>query len=241
MHELDEVLGAGGRGSALRTANNPVPPATGNPSSEPKPLDLFRFGPPTNNNGTIVAGPAHYDLYLYADTRAYFSIDGGKHDLAQFNQTAGGDFGDWYSYYNDRAPAQVQDAFQTKGLMPNLSDAETTALDVIGYTLNDDLPDLELTIGDSVGGNTTSGTNWTWTLTVENLGDAPATFSNARRCGRHRQALRRRHHLRCRESCQPIRSHRDDLRSQNSQRGRQPGSLPRPARSRSRRTATSLS
>jgi len=112
-HEIDEALGFG---SALNGLTNGAPSPTGPISPE----DLFRFD--QNGNRTFTTS---------ASAEAFFSIDGGHTDLARFNQTEGGDFGDWYSP-GGQTP-QVQDAFATPGATPNLG-VELTALDVIGYT-----------------------------------------------------------------------------------------------------------
>ncbi len=103
MHELDEVLGAGGAGSKLNPAKNPV--NAGDPlfgTAAPGPLDLFRYSQSTVINGTAVPGHRVYNYFL--QQQAYFSIDGGYTDLARFNQTAGGDFGDDYSVYGNQSP-----------------------------------------------------------------------------------------------------------------------------------------
>jgi len=87
-HEIDEVLGLA---SALP-----------NPSfNSPLPEDLFRF----DSSG-------HRSLTASGDD-AYFSIDGGATLLARFNQTSGGDYGDWWSV--GLHEPQVQDAFLTRG------------------------------------------------------------------------------------------------------------------------------
>src|SRR5206468_338921 len=39
-------------------------------------------------------------------------------------------------------------------------------------------PDLTVTKTDNVGGATTLGNSWTWTLTVANTGTGPATFAS---------------------------------------------------------------
>jgi hypothetical protein len=106
-HEIDEVLGLA---SAL-----PSPSV-----NSPLPEDLFRF----DSSG-------HRSFTTSGDD-AYFSIDGGATLLARFNQTSGGDYGDWWSIGSH--DPQVQDAFATRGATPDL-DIELTALDVIGYDL----------------------------------------------------------------------------------------------------------
>jgi hypothetical protein len=111
-HEIDEALGFG---SALNGLNNGDPAPTGPVFPE----DLFRY----DQNGART-------LDTNMNTQAFFSIDGGTTDLARFNQTAGGDFSDWFST-GPHTP-QVQDAFDTPGAQPNLG-VELTGLDVIGY------------------------------------------------------------------------------------------------------------
>ena len=177
LHELTEILGAGGKGSALSIDKNPpfqVNNLAPGPSAYSGPLDLFRFFAP---KGPSEPGNRSYTYYEYGDaTASFFSINGGDSDLGQFSQLANSDFGDW-SIFGGFGP-QVQDAALRPGLMMNLDQAELTALDVIGWTINADLPELSLTMGDSVGGATTSGQSWTWTLTVKNEGSEPAVFTN---------------------------------------------------------------
>jgi hypothetical protein len=118
-HEMDEILGLG---STLGTET------TAPLSNQPSPEDFFRF----RNDGTrIFNGAAPSDATQYS----YFSIDGTT-DLAQFNNTGSGDYGDWQS--NPRpagVAAQIQDAFGSPGSDPALG-VELKALDVIGYDRN---------------------------------------------------------------------------------------------------------
>ena len=103
--------------------------------------DLFRYGPSvTLSNGNIQAGPRSFDTN--AGTQAFFSINGGYTDLAQFNQQDTGDFNDWVTFDSPppgfpNNPAilvpQVQDAFATPGTEPVLG-VELTVLDALGYT-----------------------------------------------------------------------------------------------------------
>jgi len=113
-HEIDEVLGLG---SSLNGLDNGGP----SPAGAVYPEDLFRYDQNAARSLTTA---------LYATS--FFSLDGTT-DLAQFNQVASGDFGDWYSYYGGQTP-QVQDAFQTPGATPVLG-VELRVLDVIGYDL----------------------------------------------------------------------------------------------------------
>lgn len=109
QHEVDEVLGFG---SALNGLSNGAPTPTG----AIQPLDLFRYD---------ISGSRSFSTS--ASAGAYLSIDGVT-QLAQFNQTAGGDFSDFAG-----PTVRVQNAFGTPGAQPDLSTAEKTALDVLGY------------------------------------------------------------------------------------------------------------
>jgi internalin A len=106
-HEIDEVLGLA---SALPSPS----------FNSPLPEDLFRFDSSGRRSFTT------------SGDDAYFSIDGGETFLARFNQTSGGDYGDWWSI--GLHEPQVQDAFLARGATPDL-ETELTALDVIGYDL----------------------------------------------------------------------------------------------------------
>ena len=61
---------------------------------------------------------------------AYFSIDGGKTNLGKFNNTSGGDRGDWLTLATS---IDVQDAAISKGQRKNLTAVDLTGLDVLGY------------------------------------------------------------------------------------------------------------
>jgi hypothetical protein len=116
-HEIDEALGLG---SGL--------PNGGGAISNYYAEDLYRF---------TAAGAR---TFITTGDDAYLSIDGGRTDLARFNQNVspntGGDYGDWSP---DGTPTpQVQDAFGNPGGPPNTPDLgtnEITALNVLGYNL----------------------------------------------------------------------------------------------------------
>ena len=112
-HEINEVLGLS---SALDNLNNGDSAPTGDVDS----LDLFRYD--QNNKRS-------FNTTL--SSSAYFSLD-GTNKLVQYNQHAGGDFHDWYSYSSGGVPPRVQDAYATAGATPNLA-VEMIALDVIGF------------------------------------------------------------------------------------------------------------
>ncbi|MEI7823165.1 MAG: NF038122 family metalloprotease [Verrucomicrobiota bacterium] len=107
-HEIDEVLGVGGPGSALPTTGSSVGV-----------LDLFRYSAAGTRSFSTSTSPS------------YFSINGGVTNLVNFNQTGSGDYADWAS----SATHRVQDAFGTPGAQLDIGTAELTALDVIGYDL----------------------------------------------------------------------------------------------------------
>jgi hypothetical protein len=109
MHEIVEVLGAGGAGDGLL-------------SDQVGPMDLFRYS---------ASGVRSYTTDPTAE--AYFSVNGGVSNRGYFNQQSGGDYGDWSSDLNGEP--QVQDAFSTPGVQLNLDQNELIALDVVGYDL----------------------------------------------------------------------------------------------------------
>ncbi|MBI3785913.1 MAG: hypothetical protein HY270_21175 [Deltaproteobacteria bacterium] len=119
-HEIDEALGLG---SALNGLPNNAPAPTGPVYLE----DLFRYD--QMGLRSFTTSPT---------AQAFFSTDGTT-QLARFNQTAGGDFHDWYSPFNVAHVPQVQDAFGTPGATPDLG-VELTVLDVIGYTFGTPTP-----------------------------------------------------------------------------------------------------
>ena len=107
MHEITEVLGLGSTlGQSFQS--------TGLVSPE----DLFRYD--TAGTRTFATG-----------TAAWFEITPGTR-IAQFNSSAGLDYGDWQ---NVSGHVHIQDAVGTQGVagQVNLSTAEIEALAVIGY------------------------------------------------------------------------------------------------------------
>jgi hypothetical protein len=116
LHELDEVLGIG---SILDNVSNGDAP----PTDTINPEDFFRYS----------AGPnGHVDFTTSSRASVFFSIDGGRTDLAQFNQDSTGDFNDWDSI-DGPAVTQVQDAFGTPGVIDNYN-VEPVVLNVMGFT-----------------------------------------------------------------------------------------------------------
>jgi hypothetical protein len=114
-HEINEALGFG---SAMDNLGNGATP----PADLIQPDDLYRFDQ---------TGARSFNTTQA--TQAFYSIDGGKTQLARFNQQSGGDFGDWFSPNGVAHQPQVQDAFATPGAAPDLG-VELTRLAVLGYT-----------------------------------------------------------------------------------------------------------
>jgi hypothetical protein len=119
QHETDEALGFG---SVMDLQANGAPASTTLVETD----DLFRY----NQNGA-----RSFDTL--AATQAFYSLDGGKTSIAQFNQSSPSsntaDFADWSS--PSFPTPQVQDAAGTPGATPNLG-VELRRLNVMGYGLN---------------------------------------------------------------------------------------------------------
>jgi len=94
------------------------------PPASIRPQDLFSWSSPDVRNIT-------------SDGTRYFSIDSGRTNIVNFNQTPPGDFGDWFSEPCPQHHPFVQNAF---GCPDQFSDISATSpeginLDVIGYNL----------------------------------------------------------------------------------------------------------
>jgi hypothetical protein len=109
-HEIDEIIGLGSR-------------LNGN-GSNLRPQDLFSWSSAGIRNITS------------SGTR-YFSVNGGVHDIVDFNQDSSGDFGDWLSGPCPQAHPYVQSAFSCAGQYSDISatSPEGINLDVVGYDL----------------------------------------------------------------------------------------------------------
>ncbi|HTS16202.1 MAG TPA: NF038122 family metalloprotease [Verrucomicrobiae bacterium] len=123
-HEVNEVLGIGGAGSAIATNAGALTGGVG-------PMDLYRYS---------AAGTRSFTASTNAIS--YFSINGGTNKLVNFNQGFGGesDYGDWGDGVSPadgkgNSPALVQDAFGTPGSSPDDGVYELTALDVVGWNV----------------------------------------------------------------------------------------------------------
>lgn len=124
-HELDEVLGIG---SGLTDGTYPTTPEA---------EDYFRY----SAVGTLSFTPSG---------SAYFSIDGGVTDLANFNQSGVGDYNDWATGSCPSSDPLPQNASacpnQITTLLQNgtTPDPELIALDALGYDLANTAPLLAL-------------------------------------------------------------------------------------------------
>jgi hypothetical protein len=164
LHELDEVL-TGSSALDGSSIGGPIPTSFGI-----EPLDLFRY---TKNGNTPTL------IFNTTFTPTYFSINGGQSPVtrnALFYTASGGDWGDWFNQFT--SVVQVQDHAIAPGAMPNLGQDELTRLDVLGYNLNPNLPDLTLKMSNSVNGAVMGSVPWTWTLQVTNQGSGTANFAD---------------------------------------------------------------
>ncbi|HBK06647.1 MAG TPA: hypothetical protein DDZ81_12390 [Acetobacteraceae bacterium] len=105
VHEFTEVMGR-----LLLTGNT-----LGTTTNYYDPLDLFHYSAPGVRD-------------FSASTPGYFSINSGTTSLQTFNTQSGGDAGDWAG-----ATVDAANAFATAGVVEPVSNADLTAMDVIGW------------------------------------------------------------------------------------------------------------
>jgi len=117
-HEIDEILGLG---SDLSGTSLP---------SYVAPEDLFRYA--SSGVRSFATNLSTSSTCGSGTPNAYFSIDGGTTNIANFNNCANNaDYGDWAT----GGPVLVQNAYGTPSTLPllNASSPEVVALDAIGY------------------------------------------------------------------------------------------------------------
>ncbi|MBW8815779.1 MAG: PEP-CTERM sorting domain-containing protein [Caulobacterales bacterium] len=121
QHEIDEVLGAGGGGSAL------TQPFGAPGSGLIEALDLDRYD------------GFHSPNYTYdPNAQPYFSYDGGATNYGYFNQDPRGDYGD-FAKNSCGGPQRVQDWFSCSGVPRyglTRNSVEVLELQAIGYNLS---------------------------------------------------------------------------------------------------------
>jgi hypothetical protein len=130
-HEIDEVLGLG---SYLPNGGSL------------RPQDLFSWSAPGTRNITSAGS-------------RYFSINGGSTNIVGFNQSAGGDFGDWLSGACPQTTPYVQNAFSCTGQFSDITatSPEGVNLDVVGYDLGAGSCALSITSVSRKAGRTSGG------------------------------------------------------------------------------------
>src|SRR5207253_716430 len=150
QHEISEVMGR----MAL------VGGSVGNTSNGYSALDLFRY----SGNGTRQLTPGQ---------TAYFSIDGGKTNLNNFNTTAGGDWGDWAA----SAGNDSYNAFISSGSSFSVTGSDLTVMDAIGWDLIGGStpptvsPDGSILMAGSNSNLVTSAGTWTFSASTTPYGN----------------------------------------------------------------------
>jgi oxalate decarboxylase/phosphoglucose isomerase-like protein (cupin superfamily) len=149
-HEITEILG---RVSGL------------NSSSGPTPMDVFRYAAPGVRDVAVAPSSG----------KAYFSIDGGKTDLGDYNLKTTGDIGDWAANMGPDAFL----AFTSAGVTNDISANDIRLLDVMGYTLSTTPPAPVSTYTLSPNPATVNENAGTLTLTVtrSNTTEAATVFA----------------------------------------------------------------
>ena len=134
-HEIDEVMGLGANADNGATAV--------------RPSDIFSWSAPGTRNLTTAGS-------------RYLSINSGTTNIVDFNQMAGGDFGDWISPACPQPNPFVQNAFSCTDQFSDVTatSPEGINLDVVGYNLGVAAPPPTFTIAtfsSPPNGGTTSG------------------------------------------------------------------------------------
>lgn len=126
-HEVDEILGTASCivGSSPANITTSANCTNGPPSTGVGAADLFRYSAP---------GTRSY-LSSANGTLAYFSIDGGNTNIAEYNNSPNGaDYGDW-----GNTAIRIQNAFDTPGVngfdITNDGGSEILVLDAVGYDM----------------------------------------------------------------------------------------------------------
>jgi hypothetical protein len=124
-HETDEILGTSSCLTTTSSGTAGTSAGCANGGAGVSPADLFRYASP---------GVRSY-LSSANGSAAYFSINGGVTDIANYNNSPNGDdYGDW-----DSLAIRVQNAVGTPGVgnvdITNDGGSEIAVLDAVGYNL----------------------------------------------------------------------------------------------------------
>lgn len=120
-HELNEVLGGGGAGTAL-SGSQTITSIIG-------PIDFYRYHASGANCGSVTTTASNTSS---GSEVACYSLNGGVTSLVQMNQTAGADFGD---FVTPGFPKNIQDAFSSgpNTLVYSTASAEYVMMQSIGW------------------------------------------------------------------------------------------------------------
>jgi hypothetical protein len=135
-HETDEVLGTI---SCIGTSNDNTPDDECN-STDASPADLFRYASALTPSFLTTANGSN----------AYFSIDGGFTQIAQYTNTPGnGDYGDWVY----TGVVKVQDGDASAGVNADITNdggSEIAVLNAVGFNLATPEPSTFALLGVSL-------------------------------------------------------------------------------------------
>ncbi len=136
-HELNEIMGGGGQGSALNFIAAHDAQGDHSFDADIGVLDPYRYA----------AGVKNFSMTANASS-PYFSVDGGVTSIVAFNQTASGDFADFATANN------VQSAACCFGIMPlyNTASPEFAMMESIGYDGSIPEPASLLVFGAGIAG-----------------------------------------------------------------------------------------
>jgi hypothetical protein len=159
-HEMDEVMGLAALSGTLVNGCAST--------SSLRPQDLFSWSSSGTRN-------------LCVSGTRYFSINSGATNIVSFNQTSGGDFGDWISASCPQSDPYVQNAFSCKGQFSDVTatSPEGVNLDVIGYDLlfGNTRSDFNRDgISDLVWQNNRTGQRTMWLMTKNGYTGVEAGF-----------------------------------------------------------------